>query len=278
MHVHQKAADQLNHYVSKIFSEISSGLNSPGDEITTLTHTLRKGLKRVRALVKLIRHKQPVNSYESANKLLRDWGRIFSDLRDAHVRTQVINQLKEVSDFQSLHSELNQLNELNLKEIEAIENSLLNQNNKFSWLNEEIEKNESIEKYFSIDDLNVNDLNEGLKNSYNKSFDIFCIVKEHRVPEDLHEWRKRLKDFQYQLEFTDQIRGNNPDKRTELSAEINDHLGVDQDYFNLMIWLMYQKEKFSRPEHYSRFMEQVKEMRSALQKEAFNKATLLYDM
>lgn len=276
MQKHRKSADQLKKYVDGIISEMTSGLSYPGDDIITSTHTLRKGLKRVRALVKLIRHTKPADLYISTNRQLRDWGRIFSDLRDAHVRSMVINQLSELAEFQSLHSELNRLIELNHKETEVLEKSLLHQNSTFSRLKKEIEKNGNFKEYFSSDELNAHDLDRGLKNSFNKSYEIFCIVQKHNVPEDLHEWRKRLKDVQYQLEFKDLVRGDKPDSGTELSAEINDHLGVDQDYFNLMIWLMYHDKKFSSSENYSTCMDLIKTMRSEQQKSAFSKAALLY--
>ena len=102
------------------------------------------------------------------------------------------------------------------------------------------------------------------------------MARKHNHPEDLHEWRKRLKDFQYQLEFFDHVGNIETHSRLELSTEINEYLGTDQDYFNLSLWIMYHNESFSSQESYSLLLDEIKQLRSDQQKLAFKKAERFY--
>ena len=115
----------LHNYTEDILNRIVAGLRAPDSQAVEVTHELRKGLKRIRALVKLIRHKQPDEIYSETNVVLRDWGRIFSDLRDAHVRTDVLGQLSEFTKLKTLKSDLIRLSGINRMEISALNASLI---------------------------------------------------------------------------------------------------------------------------------------------------------
>ena len=266
----------LHNYTEDILNRIVAGLRAPDSQAAEVTHELRKGLKRIRALVKLIRHKQPDEIYSETNVVLRDWGRIFSDLRDAHVHTEVLGQLSELPKLKALRSDLIRLSGINRKEISALKASLITQENKFSWIKQEIESTGEIETYFEVPELTWEDTKAGLEKSFRKSFESYQLARKHNHPEDLHEWRKRLKDFQYQLEFFDHVGNIETHSRLELSTEINEYLGTDQDYFNLSLWIMYHNKSFSNQESYSLLMDKIKQLSSDQQKLAFKKAERFY--
>ena len=57
-------------------------------------HSVRKAIKRLRALLRSIRVVFPEEMYQSENKRLAEAGRKISPLRDIHVQLRTLNRLK----------------------------------------------------------------------------------------------------------------------------------------------------------------------------------------
>lgn len=144
--------------------------------------------------------KQPEESM-SVNLILRDIGRNFSDLRDAHVRHYMLFELKKQPKNALYLSILEQLEKQNQMEIKSAEYSMLVEQNVFLSLKEAWAIHNSIDPYFDIKSTESLKILEVFASSYEKSFNAFNSVIESSDPNLLHEWRKRLKDLQYQFEL-----------------------------------------------------------------------------
>jgi CHAD domain-containing protein len=70
---------------------------SPKRELATAVHDARKGLKRLRATVRLARGAMGEEIYRRENAAFRDNGRRLSGVRDASVLIETLDELEEVS-------------------------------------------------------------------------------------------------------------------------------------------------------------------------------------
>jgi CHAD domain-containing protein len=232
-HLHksvQKIQSQMIHDLEDIilFSEV----NRP-----EATHLIRKRLKRFRAFARLFREFDIQNLYPDINSQLRDWGRKFSRLRDADVTLRLIGQLdpRKISLTDERYTHLYTLAE---KEAVELESRMIRQLDIFNSVRKEIVHSHALPFYFDAMKPEAEGIVAAVRKSYHVSQTAFEEACETLSDDDFHEWRKRLKDLQYQLElFSD---SDMPLPPTALLAlgDLNAKLGDDQDLGNLMRWAL----------------------------------------
>ncbi len=165
------------------------------------THHIRKKLKFFRAFIKLIKLYHPDEFVMRVNILLRDYGRIFSGLRDAHVRSLMMDELISPPELQLSAEWLQQLKDIIRNDINHIESGLFEPKNKFLEFAEELEKNELIKKYMVLKKPDPEWVINTFRRSFEKSSFTYQQAFSLGEAEFMHEWRKRLKDVQYQFEL-----------------------------------------------------------------------------
>src|SRR5205809_7013704 len=72
----------------------------PAKQRGVTVHEVRKHLKKLRAALRLTKNEVGKNRSASEDRCLREIGRLVSDLRDAHVRSQTLIQLRDDADQQ----------------------------------------------------------------------------------------------------------------------------------------------------------------------------------
>lgn len=158
-------------------------------------------------------------------------------MRDAHVRQYLLLELKTRSDNIRFQSKFVQLEKLNQSDIKKIEDSMLVRQNKFLGLKESWVNNENIGPYFEL--LNPDPLRvlEVFALSYSRSYHAFNTSMESSDPALLHEWRKRLKDVQYQYELLYGNLNSDIQKYYPQIQELCNVLGKLNDYDMMNRWL-----------------------------------------
>lgn len=201
------------------------------------THQTRKKLKFFRAFVKLLK---PYHSREKAkevNILLRDFGRIFSDLRDAHVRALMIDEFHNDPSFGHLRSYLKALDKRNKNEITQLETGLFEPQNRFLQFAGELEQSKILKEYLNISNPDPESIIDTFRDGFEKSANAYQLAFESNDPDHMHEWRKRLKDVQYQFELI-LINLSNPLLESYNSVVLLcDHLGRYNDLDMFFHWL-----------------------------------------
>lgn len=169
--------------------------------IIEATHLVRKTLKFYRATLKLLKDCSTEKSYKRANIFLRDIGKEFSELRDSHVRSQLIEEFRFDIDSIPDQSYWNSLVLLNQSEIEQWESVVTVQSNRFSTVTTSIETSADISLFYDQLKPTINCIFTGFRHSVSRSKQAFLIAKNSHQYSDFHEWRKRLKDVQNQLKL-----------------------------------------------------------------------------
>lgn len=187
-----------------IFNELTGLLHYYGvsakRNVVESTHQIRKKLKFFRAFAKLLRDDSDPLPAREVNRFLRDSGRTFSDLRDSHVRSLLLTSELH-KEFQPDPKEFSQfLNEKAHEEKDILEKALL-ETGQFTLFADRIGGEPTLQSYFTKTSRDYKPVLKGYLKSFTNSATAFEKSRSSVNPEDLHEWRKRLKDVQYQTEL-----------------------------------------------------------------------------
>lgn len=232
-----KSSKKLTEELSNIFTttthEIETLAEKAPNQIIESVHLIRKRLKFLRAFVKLTQFCSDDENYKSVNYILRDCGRNFSDCRDAHVRGILLN---EFSQDNSVDDIIQELTELNKSTTSKLERELIQDTDIFGELISDITGTVVI-RYINALEADAICLTNGLTLGYRKSYHAFHSELKSHEADLLHEWRKRTKDLQYQLEA---LIGSIPDELSPSYDEVAvlcELLGRINDLFMLLDWL-----------------------------------------
>ncbi|MDZ7755277.1 CHAD domain-containing protein [Rhodohalobacter sp.] len=217
-------------------AELLNTVQLHSTDIVESTHLTRKRLKLLRAFLKLLNKCVEEDSLKQLNSTFRNWGQSISELRDVHVHRMII--LDTPTDYfkKSDSKVLDKILETANQQVEQLENRLVFEDEIFKHLEHQIYNHSSLRTFLKSNNFDSECILEGYKISYRKSYRAFKRAESSKLPGPFHEWRKRLKDVQYQsaLLRSNQDRINVSAQEVEQFCEA---LGKDQDLNNFIHWL-----------------------------------------
>lgn len=251
--------------------EISSLAAQAPEHIVESVHLIRKRLKFLRAFVKLTQYCSERDQYKEINILFRDCGRQISDCRDAHVRGLLLTEFSQTKSDGSYFPYLKKLINLNNTQTEEIENQLLSGTSVFDELISGLTC-EPVLNYFSSLKPDTDSLLSGCARCYKKSYNAFHSELTNHEADLLHEWRKRTKDLQYQLEvMAEPVPTDLPPSLDEVS-ELCEVLGRINDLFMLSEWIKTRRSS----KHRNAFLGEIQHELQSLEKNADERGHSLY--
>lgn len=260
-----------------LFRDLSENIRLSQSDRILATHQIRKRLKNFRSFIKLLRFCKNEINYSDANGELRDWGREFSELRDVHVRDEKLRELLLDPSMKTYSKQLNQLSKMNQKELAQLEKKIITEQNLFGLFKLQIHQENTVRNFMKSLKPAADDILSGFIFSYKESFEAFTITSGFPTPDSLHEWRKRMKDVQFQLQLLmNNIRSTQlPD--IEIVNTICDNLGRDHDLFMLTEWIeQIIPEKNKIPEIHT-LISQLESIRIQIQKTTSQLGFKLYE-
>jgi CHAD domain-containing protein len=260
----------------EIRDELTGFCRSADKTVEESTHQVRKKLKLLRAFAKLIKAYHPKEFYNKTNIFLRDWARDFSSLRDAHVRRCLISIFESDDHFLSFRNLLKEIQSANNIVIEQLEAEFLDEKHRFEQLADHFESHHGLENYFNQSETNPGLLADGYLESFEASRKAFLsgIMSHH--PEAFHEWRKRLKDFQYQTELLADGEENQAASFYPELVLLCETLGKINDDFMIMEWVLIQRHQVTNADLIPAFLEEMKQNTNTLQSMAEKKGKQFY--
>ena len=224
--------------LDQALTELSDTDNSQGEAV----HEARKCLKKTRAVVRLVRDQLGKN-YQRENVCFRNAGRRLSDLRDADVLIETLDQLTKhfaasvssnaFADIRNgLKDHYHEVKEQGVKEhnqIPLVNNTLKTARQRIdSW---------SIENDWSA-------LKPGLKRVYQRGYKDFSHICKQPTVESLHDWRKRVKYLWYHLEILEPIWAGMIAELANQTHCLANYLGDDHDLAVLHQFIEDHPERF----------------------------------
>lgn len=190
---------------------ITAGLADPVD-LDVAVHTTRKGIKRLRAFLRLARRSIGTTTYRIENGALRDTARLLAPVRDAYVL------IETAGDLDASNLILDMLNEdyaTAMASLESVDRL------------EAVHRLEAIAGRWSLLSWHGPDsksIGAGLRRTYRRGLVDLETVRSTPTPEAFHGWRRRVKYLRYQLEALDA-----PQSFLRPYTDLGDDLGLEHD-------------------------------------------------
>jgi CHAD domain-containing protein len=212
-------------------------LKVPGEKVV---HDVRVLMKKSRASIKLLKTQMDSESYDKEYRTLREVGRIMQTWRETSVHRRLLKDLKKRHPELFSHLTDNEKISLLLTKPEIAKEPSPDMKISLENIIDLLHKSGYRLRFMNMTDLDPNLLFKELEITYNTVSD--CYLKARNYPKDinLHELRKKTKDFLYQLYF---FRSLNPkvikglEKRLD---SIGQNLGKYNDHAVLINALGYK--------------------------------------
>jgi CHAD domain-containing protein len=216
------AREQLDHAVG----ELSEGI---GDDPVGAVHSARKAVKKERSLLRLARGAMSRKQRRRENHALRDAARGLSGARDADVMIETITQLSERFAGQLPESAFGAVADQLKRDRDARRDDRPTGSALDTRAVQELGA-----VRLRIDDWQLTDggwsaIESGLLRSYRQGRRGFARAQRDPSLEDLHAWRKRVKDLWYQERLIGPICGPAIRGQAKDAHQLADLLGDDHD-------------------------------------------------
>jgi CHAD domain-containing protein len=191
-------------------------------------HTVRKRFKKARALLKLARSGLGKRRYRGENDRYRAAGKPLTEVRDAEVLAEVFKELTEHHADELADAVLPIRSALEAQCVET-RHCVLDDVALLEDLAESVAKGRrrARKMTFRCDGLGL--LTDGVGRAYERARRTFEVALADADTENLHEWRKRVKDLLYQLRLLAGADSGDWAERIERTKELADALGDDHD-------------------------------------------------
>lgn len=212
--------------LDKAFAELSGEQGSSRDEAV---HEARKSLKKVRAVLRLVRPVIGKSRFRSENIGLRDAGRPLTEVRDAKILVDTLNDLAEhFKEHISIRS-FAKIREALQANLRAVRKRVLDEENALMVSAAAIGKaRKRIQDWTHVPD-KWRAVGNGLEDVYRRANEAFQSAATDPIPEQLHEWRKQTKYLRYQLEILQPLWPERMDELIDETHRMTDLLGDDHD-------------------------------------------------
>lgn len=193
-------ADQIRELALAGIDEAASLLGSHEGDPDVAVHETRKILKRLRALLGLLKGPLRGKQRKQADRDLRDAGRLLSDFRDARVRLDLIDALRTRDEAKALDRFLqNVSDELQADYDEVFADGALGRAvEEASNLLRGVRRQVRRWKLTGCDDPAA--FRAGIERTYTRGSQGMARVLVHPTDETFHEWRKRVKELRHHFE------------------------------------------------------------------------------
>ena len=205
-------------------AQLTEGIEQ--DQVTAV-HEARKSLKKLRALLRLVRRELGEETYARENAALRDAGQRLSETRDADVLITTFQALAERAVGHVPQTTLNRIRQ-SLRRPRARSRAAL-----VTRLSAEVAaelgavRERSAEWHLERDDWRL--VSRGLDRAYARGAK--ALPRDGTTPtvEELHEWRKRVKDLWYHTRLLKPLWPDVLEATAEQAHALSELLGDDHD-------------------------------------------------
>lgn len=254
----------------------ASGFLGPDTPFGMAVHESRKSLKRVRAMLRLVRGELSENVYDFEDNSLRDTGRLVSEIRSAQGVLDAAMSIQELygdllaeGTFGGLIQRLGRrrdLTELNALEdphlVGRVVRSLERAYHRYgSWPTEPAAREvygHGIRDSYAA-------LSPGLGRTYTTGRHSMVRAYRRSAPEDFHQWRKRVKDMRHQMEFLSPVWPEVVVGTAMTLERLGNILGEDNDLAELVSLLGHRSDLCPNPRERSLFRALAFQRRAELQ-------------
>jgi CHAD domain-containing protein len=197
------------------------------DELAAAIHGVRKDLKKLRALLRLVRRELGGKKFKAENRRYRDAGRLLSGSRDAEVKLETLANLHQRSVDLPEQAMERWEGMLDTERDELAAAVRDDSEGKVAAASEAIKTGRREIRRWPLRTDSWALVGPGLSSSYRDGRRAMKRVAANPSAENVHQWRKRAKDLWYQLRIVrdawPELLGETVDQVHELTDLLGDH-------------------------------------------------------
>ncbi|GAB3560635.1 CHAD domain-containing protein [Spirosoma fluminis] len=268
-------AQNINRILSEEVKAAFEALTKPGQASGETIHSVRKRIKKIRALFRLVRSEQKEKDFQRLNRYYRDIGHQLSQLRDATVMIKTLDKLREAQSasiptqvFTRLHKVLVDQQDQATKAFFKDPTKIGQLAKAFTQASQRVEGLGKRHNGFQV-------VAPNLKEIYRRARKALKVSMHNPSIDHLHELRKEVKTLWYHTRL---LQPSWPDLLKAYAHEfgrLGELLGEDHDFGVLaqliesdQLWLRNQQTK-------KRVLQGLHEQRTRLQEQIFPLANRL---
>jgi CHAD domain-containing protein len=220
-----KPGGRLSRRVRRMFRRemagVVTGLANGHDESV---HAARKGIKKVRSSLRLARPALKKKVYRREQAVFRKAGQALAGKRDAEVLLDTLKKLQQ-EEPEAINGALTTLEQQLHARHKGAGDSLKPQ----YASKEAVILARRRAKDWPLEKVQWADLCNGLRRTYERGREAFGEAERQRTPENLHAWRKRVKDLAHQLHIIEPACPHFLSRLAQESKLLGEILGDDHD-------------------------------------------------
>ena len=193
-------------------------------------HGARKDLKKLRSLLRLVRHELGVERFRAENDAYRQAGRLFSHSRDAEVKVQTLEAICERrAGSLPAGAAAEWLEQLRGERDRAVETTRDSDSAALGEALDLVEAGRGRVESWPLRSEDWELVGPGLKRSYRRGRKRMRRAAAEPSAANVHEWRKRVKDLWYHLRILAAATPEELEDRVEIADRLSDVLGDHHD-------------------------------------------------
>lgn len=239
-------------------------------------HQSRKSIKRIRALLKMIRDETGYSFYYRENTFFRDLARKMSTARDFTVLLETLNHIEKKHKGKLNESEVEILRDQITSRMKAQIQPLKSSKAGFSGMASEMDHAlERIHTTLRLRD-GFGSVGLGIRRIYRRARNYLSELDSEPCMETLHEYRKNCRYLQYQMELIQPIF---PDLLKAYAASLDRHaetLGKVRDFQRFEVYIQNETAEVVGGSGKETILNAARQLRLRATEEAFRNADLLF--
>jgi CHAD domain-containing protein len=237
-------------------------------------HSVRKEVKKVRAVLGLVREKRGRDTYRKSVKTLRAAGRLLRDARDAHVRPRTLERLAGHFKDRLPPNSFSGIKKV-LRRNCLLETRKFLEGKSVSMVDRLLRKLNRRTRDLKVRAEGWMAVHSGLRESYRQGQKSLAAVRQATSPENLHQWRKHVQDLWHQLRLLGPIHPEDMRVPIDQMKALSQYLGDDHDL--VMLWQFVHRRCARWHAGEMTLLKELLELRrQELQEEAFKLGSCFY--
>jgi CHAD domain-containing protein len=207
-------------------------------------HEIRKALKKVRAVLRLVRPVIAKRAFRAENTCLRDAGRPLTEVRDAKILIETLDALARHFKRRAAARSFGKVRRALGDNLRGVRKRVVDEGDAFAVVGADIRRaRKRIKDWADVPD-KWSSIGSGLEEVYRTASRAFEDAARDPTVEKLHEWRKQAKYLHYQLEVFRPLWPERPGEVAGEADRMGELLGDDHDLAVLRQTLTDDPERF----------------------------------
>ena len=231
-------------------------------------HEARKSLKKLRAVLRLVRPAIARKVYHRENMAFRDAARPLSEVRDAKILLETLDRIVKtngrgprVRPFMEVRREL-------ARHQRGVREKVLDQDDAFTTVDSTMKDAlDRLDDWVDVHD-GWSSVGKGVQRVYGRGRRAFAVGSEKPTVEHLHEWRKQVKYLRHQLELLRPVKASVLEPLAKKAEDLGDILGDDHDLAMLRREVAGDPERFGGTEVVDSLLDKIDRRRERLERRA----------